>query len=164
MAAKEGSEELEEAKRFVEAHPLSEAEPHMKTWNGGIASKQMSWFKQTLHDAEQAGERVIVATHHPIAGCRPTHAAWNFKEIQDVLVKSHSVVLCLAGHDHVGGYQCIDEVHFVVIEAMLEAPPLADGGNAFGRILIYQDHISIEGHGSVTSRKLKIPDRLASIS
>lgn len=160
LQAPEGSQELEEANRYLEAHPLSEAEPHMKSWNGGIGKLQMEWLKESLHKSEQAGDRVVIATHHPIAGSRPTHSAWNWKEIEEIIVKSHSTVLCLAGHDHIGGYKCVDEVHFVVVEAMLEA---AEDGNAYAKVHIHQDHIDIEGHG-VTSRKLKIPDRLAQLS
>lgn len=34
--------------------------------------------------------------------------------------RPRSVVLCLSGHDHPGGYACIQHVHFVTVEAMLE--------------------------------------------
>lgn len=67
----------------------------------------------------------------------------------------------LSGHDHIGGYRCVEGVHFVVVEAMLEAEA---GENAFCKVNIHQDHIVIEGYGSVTSRRLKIPDRLAQLS
>lgn len=46
--------------------------------------------------------------------------AWNWKEIQRVLMKSGCVVLAFAGHDHMGGYEQHSHTHFVTVEAMLE--------------------------------------------
>ena len=80
------------------------------------------WLDAELRAAELAGERVCVIAHHPIGqgSCRPTHAAWNWRELQQRMVDSPSVAFVLTGHDHLGGYACIEDTHFVTLEAMCE--------------------------------------------
>lgn len=70
------------------------------------------------------------------------------------------MVLVLSGHDHEGAYGCVDGVHFLVPQAMLEAPT---GGNAFAFCHVYHDHLHVKGVGTVTSRKLALPDRLVQL-
>ncbi len=55
---------------------------------------------------------------------RETHMAWNWVELQQVLLGSPCVRLVLSGHDHIGGYAQHDHVHFVTVEAMLEGKPM----------------------------------------
>jgi len=126
----------------------------MVDWNGGVGQKQMSWLKCELAEASAAGEKVITAGHHPIGegSSRKTHAAWNWRELQEVLTSSqYSVVLHLSGHDHMGGYSCIKGVHFLTVEAMLEAP---FGSNAYAVATILSDKIQIKGVGSARSHIL----------
>eukprot|EP00983_Pelagomonas_calceolata_P057740 1145201-Pelagomonas_calceolata.AAC.3 len=129
------------------------------------------WLKEELQAAEQAGERIIVSSHHPLGlgSARRTHMdrhhrtrkcvphemyAWNFEEVQATLCGSKACVLALAGHDHLGGYARIGHMHFVTQPAMLEAP---EGGNAFGVIKVFSDRIEIDGLGSqVPSRTLHL--------
>ncbi len=51
---------------------------------------------------------------------RKTHMAWNWVELQQLLLVSPCVRLVLSGHDHMGGYAQHGHVHFVTVEAMLE--------------------------------------------
>ena len=60
----ESSELGREAGAFLAAHPLSEAEPQMSPWNGGIGVTQMAWLGAQLQEAADAGERVLVIAHH----------------------------------------------------------------------------------------------------
>ena len=124
---------------------------------GGAASarRQLAWLKAELAAAEAAGERVIAAAHHQVGqgAVRPTHAAWNWRDVQAALLASPAFRLLLAGHDHLGGYACIGGRHFVTLEALLEAPP---GGNAYGVVEVRPREIAIVGAGSVTSRRLAV--------
>lgn len=137
------------------AHPLSDADPQMSGWNGGITQRQLAWLRGELAAAEAAGERVIVASHHQVGrgGARDTHLAWNHREIAAELLASPAFRLALAGHDHLGGYSCIDGRHFVTLEALLEAPP---GSNAYAVAIVLSDRICIEGRGAATSRELAV--------
>lgn len=151
----EGSEELKEAREFMQEHHLGEAHPQMSTWNGGLRGEQMRWLKETLFAAERAKERVLVALHHPlVVGSAPaTHLVWNHAQVRDMLVRSPSVVAIFCGHYHVGGYEQVHHTHFVTIEAILEAQPNCV---AHGIVNIFLDHINIIGYGHVKSRKLHL--------
>lgn len=43
---------LKRGEMFLEEHPLSENEPQMSTWNGGIGDEQKSWLIEELKKAE----------------------------------------------------------------------------------------------------------------
>ncbi len=84
---------------------------------------------------------------------RATHSAWNRDAIQAALLASPAFRLFLAGHDHMGGYACIEGRHFITLEALLEAP---EGGNAYGVVEVRPSEIRIMGTGGVTSRRLAV--------
>lgn len=54
--------------------------------------------------------------------------AWNWAQLQQLLLNSPSVRLVLSGHDHTGGYAQRGHIHFVTVEAMLEGEHLHMGG------------------------------------
>ena len=153
-----GSWQYKEAREYEQAHPLSEKEPQMSPWNGGLSKIQLEWLQNELKIADASGEKIIIGSHHQF-GCgaaRPTHMAWNWKEIESVCMESASVCLLLAGHDHTGGFAEIGlasgrKKYAVTMEGLLEAP--ADS-NAYGMLKVFDDRIEIEGKGTVTSRKL----------
>lgn len=99
------SEPARESAAYLAANPLSEKNPHMIPWNGGITKRQMAWLKAEIRRAERRGKLVLVACHHPIHpdSARKSHLAWNYREILKVLRKSSNVRLVLSGHDHLGG-------------------------------------------------------------
>lgn len=140
---------------FLTAQPMSDANPQMSSWNGGISQRQLAWLCDELSAAEAAGERVIACSHHQVGrgAARATHMAWNWRDVQQALLASPAFRLALAGHDHMGGYACIDGRHFVTLEALLEAPR---GGTAYAVLHVHPDVLVIEGHGSVTSRRLPV--------
>ena len=49
--------------------------------------------------------------------------AWNHKSILELILNSSCARLVLSGHDHMGGYACIQGKHFVTLEALLEGNP-----------------------------------------
>jgi len=146
------SDAVQEAEAYMSAHPLGEDEPQMASWNGGITSSQLRWLDERLTEANVAGESVIVAAHHQAGrgAARPTHLAWNWKEIRAAMVASKCVKLYLSGHDHMGGYLLDSGVHWITVEAMLEAPT---DGNAYAVVHIHRDRLEIQGVG-VSSRTL----------
>lgn len=163
-----GPAAVAESAAYLAAHPLSEAEPQMSLWNGGIGGSQATWLAAQLRVAKAVGDRVIVAGHHqagPDAAVRRTHAAWNWEAIAGLVsgdrvglapdatggVVPSSALIYLAGHDHCGGYAHAGGVHWVTLEALVEAPP---GSNAWAVLDVYPDRAEVRGRGSVTSRVL----------
>jgi manganese-dependent ADP-ribose/CDP-alcohol diphosphatase len=151
----EGSAEYEAASAYYAEH---EGEPRMKKYNGGVGAAQFAWLRAELRDAEAAGVRLIVASHHPLApgACRETHRSWTGTEVAALLAASPAFALALAGHDHPGGSTVWRGKHFVTVEAMLEARP---GGNAFAVVRILRDGaIDIDGCGTaVRDRRIPAP-------
>ena len=145
----------------------------LKPWGGGIGETQMEWLRATLASAAENGERVVVASHAPLSrtAARPGMAAWNCDEVSALLEASPAVALCVAGHDHPGrygrtlvpsaqlhsGYKTFGRVHYVTLEAMLEAP--ADG-NAFAALEVYDHEVIVNAGGAAPgSSERNIPLR-----
>lgn len=146
------------ARKYEAEHPLTDQEPQMSPWNGGISEIQIWWLEKELKTAAAAEEKVIVGCHHQFGfgASRETHMAWNWKEIQRICLESPSFCLVLAGHDHIGGYAEIapDQLgrkYAVTVEGLLEAPAES---NAYAMLKVFDDRIEILGKGTVTSRKL----------
>ena len=143
------SKNAKEAKAFLLAHA---GEERIKSYNGGIGSEQLAWLEAQLARASADGERLIVASHHCLlrGACRETHRAWNGDEVASLLdAHAGTVVLALAGHDHLGGFALSPRgLPFVTLQALLEAPL---HGNAFGVVRVHADRIAIDGCGTAVS-------------
>jgi len=152
----EGSWQWEEARKFEKARPMSDANPQMSSWNGGVSKRQLAWLQAELREAEASNQRVIVAAHHQfgLGAARSTHMAWNHEEIRAACLSSPSFRIALAGHDHIGGFASAGQVqHFVTLEAVLEAPT---GSNAYGTLSVFPDRVEIRGEGVLSSRTLAV--------
>lgn len=188
-----GSSRADEAAAYLLKRPLIKGgeegggslgleDPQMSPWNGGPGARQVEWLRRELAAAASRGEKCVVAGHHQVGpgkAVRRTHAAWNWREVAEVVsggrivdgveVKgedeegegeknaskssSAAAVLYLAGHDHEGGYTKAGGVHFLTLEAIVEAPK---GSNAFAVLDFYDDEIVVRGFGSATSRRLEL--------
>jgi 3',5'-cyclic AMP phosphodiesterase CpdA len=149
-----------ETKEFVEgmrflSEALDASRKDLRPWGGGVGSAQMRWLKDTLADAEAKRERVIIATHNPLApgSAREGFVAWNSEELAGILEASPAVAICVSGHDHCGGYALRGLTHYVTLEAMLEAPA---GSTAYAILEVWPDLARLHGFGIVTSRELQI--------
>ena len=78
------------------------------------------------------------------------------------------VKVCVAGHDHPGGYgrtlvpdrddthRTFGRVHYVTLEAMLEAP---EGGTSYAVMEVFDHEVIVAGAGACTSRRLRTSKR-----
>lgn len=46
--------------------------------------------------------------------------AWNAAVIESIIVESGVVALVMSGHDHVGGYNQINNTHFLTLPGVIE--------------------------------------------
>lgn len=136
----------------------------LKPWGGGVGPAQFEWLSSELDAAVAAKERVIVASHVALSptAARPGMAAWNAPDVSRALEACPAVALCLAGHDHPGGYgrtlvtnpedglHTFGRVHFVTLEAMLEAPE-----TSYAVLEVYEHEAIVRGIGSATTRRLR---------
>jgi hypothetical protein len=75
--------------------------------------------------------------------------AWNWRELQSVLLASKAFMALFAGHDHEGGYAEIDGRHFVTLEAMLEGV-----ATSVPQLCRCRLHSRLTGHMSVIATNL----------
>ena len=131
---------------------------------GVVSAGQLDWFRSTLAQARQAGEKVICFCHFPLL----KEAAENNRMAKPEAVlaeldASGCVVAWIAGHDHAGGYALRKGVHHLTIRGLVEAP----GSTAYARFELGADRIRETGFGNEPSRVLPfgsangIPQRLA---
>ncbi|KAJ1269617.1 hypothetical protein BS78_07G225100 [Paspalum vaginatum] len=126
-------------------------------FNGGVGAAQLLWLDAVLRRAARRGEKVVLCSHLPLhpGAASPTGLMWNYDEVMAV-VRRHGacVVACLAGHDHKGGYAVDDRgVHHRTLEAALECPP---GTDAFGRVDVYPDRLSLVGSDRMASTEMML--------
>jgi hypothetical protein len=92
------------------------------TWDdANIPPAEMSWLTSDLAAAKMPA---IVFTHQLLnpqeqvdPAFDPHHAIRNAAEVRAVLEKSGSVLAVFSGHYHDGGYQLVNGVHYVVLQA-----------------------------------------------
>lgn len=120
-------------------------------FNGAVGKEQMEWLNGVLQEATELKQKVVVCCHLPLdPGASSKEALlWNYDEVMELIHRYNCVKVCLAGHDHKGGFS-IDShgVYHRVLEAALECPP---GTDAFGYINVHDDRISLVGTGKMES-------------
>mmetsp|Transcript_27828 Transcript_27828/g.91075 ORF Transcript_27828/g.91075 Transcript_27828/m.91075 type:complete len:438 (+) Transcript_27828:93-1406(+) len=133
------------AREWVEANPdvvtterMSGSFPYFKDmegrdqrwcpFNGGIGEEQLRWLEQTLAQAAQNGERVIVFTHlliHPETSQSGRTLLWNYLDVLEVLegAPPGTVAAVLSGHQHEGAMYTSEPTgtHYIVCESPLLA-------------------------------------------
>jgi hypothetical protein len=150
----ENSEAWKEGHAWLASKTEEFKKRNAKPWSGGIASVQFNWLKEQVDLAEKEGKKVIVCSHNALApgSAREGMVAWNADVISSYFEsKSETVKVCVAGHDHPGGYIQRGNVHYVTIEAMLEA----DCGTSYGYLEVYEHECILRGVGACKSRRMR---------
>jgi hypothetical protein len=146
--------EFDAAMRFAQ-DAVDEGREDVVPWGGGIGPVQFDWLRDELNDAAAKRERVIVASHNALHrdAARYQMSAWNSDEVSDLIESSGCVKICLAGHDHPGHYHYRNDVHYVTLEAMLEA---AEGETSFAFLDVYEHDAVLTGVGVASSRRMRV--------
>ena len=150
----ENSEAWKEGHAWLASKTEEFKKRNAKPWSGGIARQQFDWLKQQIDLAETEGKKVIVCSHNALApgAAREGMVAWNADAISSYFEsKSETVKMCVAGHDHPGGYINRGNVHYCTIEAMLEA----DCGTSYGYLEVYEHECILRGVGACKSRRMR---------
>uniref|UniRef100_A0A0E0LXW8 Uncharacterized protein n=1 Tax=Oryza punctata TaxID=4537 RepID=A0A0E0LXW8_ORYPU len=125
-------------------------------FNGAVGEAQLRWLDGVLRGATRRRETAVVCSHLPLhpGAASPSGLMWNYEEVMRVVHRHGCVVACLAGHDHKGGYG-VDArgVHHRTLEAALECPP---GTDAFGRVDVYPDGMTLVGTGRMASTDMRL--------
>lgn len=123
-------------------------------FNGAVGTEQMEWLDRVLKDATKLNQNVVICCHLPLDPSASSNEAllWNYNQVMDVIHRYSCVKVCIAGHDHKGGY-AVDSfgVHHRILEAALECPP---GTDAFGRVDLFHDRLLLSGKDRLKSQEM----------
>ena len=144
--------------------------PH--NYNGSLSQDQLSWLDETLSEADQIGENVLVCSHFPLycqTGSLKSDrtklaslvnvglyfftlgvTTWNGQAVLNVLDRHKSVRGYLAGHLHEGAYGVRNNVAHVTFKGVVETNP-----NAYAFVELYHDRIVVDGRASQPSYEHK---------
>ena len=108
-------------------------------FNGQVSKDQVLWLENVLKSAIASGEKCIVFCHMPLylPVTHEKNLLWNCEEVLDVLHQANAevantVLLCVGGHDHNGGYSVDSHgIHHLVPPSPIEC---ALGEVSYGRI------------------------------
>lgn len=123
-------------------------------FNGACGKEQLHWLHGVLEDSTNLKQKVILCCHLPLdpgAAC-PESLLWNYDEVMELIHNYKCVKVCLAGHDHKGGYSVdANGIHHRVLEAALECPP---GSDSYGHVDVYLDRIILRGKDRMSSTEM----------
>jgi len=134
-------------------------------FNGAVGTVQLEWLDTRLAEAKERGLRVILISHNPLhpSASPSVCLLWNYEQVLATIHKySDTVVLCLAGHAHSGGF-CEDErgIYHRVMEATVECAP---GVDAYATVQVFDNRLHFQGTGKVESKTLYFKDKTAGVA
>jgi len=125
--------------------------PYLKKWNGGFSLEQLSWINKELELAIKNNQKVGFYCHFPIFPI-DQHNIWNRNQFLALINPYKNVKIFFNGHNHAGGYQMKNNVHYLTFKGMVDT----ENTSAFAKVQFDKDTITIEGYHREPSRKLVI--------
>lgn len=147
----EDSQNLKHACEMLEEARLAGAE-NAQDYNGAVGLQQLVWLDGILARADSENTPVVLFSHLPLMPPGEKHTAWNADKVVAAIEKYSCVKACFAGHNHAGGYTFRDGIHYVTLEAAVNA---AQRG-AWAIVSLSPGKIQVRGFGAVTSRTLPL--------
>jgi hypothetical protein len=130
------------------------------TWdNANVPAAELAWLKADLAAARLP---TIVLTHQLLnpeeqvdAAFDPAHSIKNSGEVRAVLEKSGLVIAAFAGHYHDGGYQRVNGIHYVTLQASAAYGNDDSYHGQFATVDLYKDgksyQVAVAGNGGLKS-------------
>jgi len=105
--------------------------------SGALGSAQLAFLRQSLEDANTAGQGVILCSHQPIDWIWDYHAF-----METIRSFRQNIIVFLSGHLHFGDEDVLEGIPCISLKAMLESPE-----NAYTLACVYQDRLELIGYG-----------------
>jgi alkaline phosphatase len=116
--------------------------------DANIPASQMEWLETELSMNKLP---VIVFVHQLLYGnSKPTIK--NSAAVRNILEKGKQVKCVFQGHDHKGGYELINGIHYYTLKGMVEGN--FPESNSFAIVSLSGDKILIRGYGNAVSQTL----------
>jgi alkaline phosphatase len=116
--------------------------------DANIPSEELKWLGAELKNSKFP---VIVFVHQPLNG-NTRVSVRNGNIVRSILEKSHKVKCVFQGHEHKGGYEEINGIHYYTLKGLIEGDFPAS--NSFAIVSLTKDHIFIKGYGTAVSLNL----------
>ena len=113
-----------------------------------IPSEELKWLGDQVDNSKFP---VIVFVHQPLNGNTKVSVS-NGEKVRTVLEKSKKVRCVFQGHEHKGGYEVINGIHYYTLKGLIEGDFPAS--NSFAIVSLTKDHIFIKGYGTAVSLNL----------
>jgi 3',5'-cyclic AMP phosphodiesterase CpdA len=113
-----------------------------------IPSEELKWLGEELKNSKFP---VIVFVHQPLNGNTKVSVS-NGEKVRAVLEKSKKVRCVFQGHDHKGGYELINGIHYYTLKGLIEGDFPAS--NSFAIVSLTKDYNIIKGYGTAVSLNL----------
>jgi len=91
-------------------------------FDSNIPESQLKWLNEELVNANQP---CVIFVHQQIDSFHrhnDPHCVKNAKAVRDILEANENVLAVFQGHNHCGGYQHHNGIHYYTLKAMVEGP------------------------------------------
>lgn len=118
--------------------------------DANLPASQLKWLENEL---TLTNLPVIVFVHQLLYGNSKTTIK-NAGTTRAILEKGNKVKCVFQGHDHMGGYELINGIHYYTLKGMVEGN--FPESNSFAIVSLSEDKILIRGYGDTVSQSLSI--------
>jgi hypothetical protein len=116
--------------------------------DANVPPEELKWLDQELNKSKLP---IVVFVHQPLNGNTKVSVS-HAEKVRAVLEKSKRVRFVFQGHDHKGGYELINGIHYYTLKGLIEGDFPAS--NSFAIVSLTKDHIVIKGYGTAVSMNL----------
>lgn len=123
---------------------------HFDWSDANVPGKELKWLENEL---KQSKMPVVLFVHQLLYGNSKVTIK-NAETVRNILEKSKKVKCVFHGHDHKGGYEMINGIHYYTLKGMVEGD--FPKSNSFALVSLTKDTIRIKGYGNGVSMSLPI--------
>ncbi len=123
---------------------------HFDWSDSNIPGIELKWLENELN---RSTKPVIVFVHQLLYGNSKVTIK-NAETVRNILEKSKKVKGVFHGHDHKGGYEMVNGIHYYTLKGMVEG--IFPESNSFALVSLTKDTIRIKGYGNAVSMSLPI--------
>lgn len=118
--------------------------------DANLPSTELEWLDKEISGS---GTPVIVFVHQLLYGDSQVTIR-NAAAVRSILEKGKKVKCVFQGHEHGGGYEQINGIHYYTLKGLIEGN--FPGSNSFAKVTLEKDQITIRGYGKAVTRVLPL--------
>ncbi len=116
--------------------------------DANVPAKELNWLKKELKSSKFP---VVVFVHQLLNGHSKVTVK-NADSVRKILEESRKVKCVFQGHEHQGGYEAINGIHYYTLKGLIEGN--FPESNSFAIVTLSKKEIFIHGYGNAVSLKL----------